>query len=42
MAHAGRAHAETTEEFESIHGDYAEQKLSGNIFMIFFHDSRIR
>ncbi|EED24630.1 nitrate reductase, putative [Talaromyces stipitatus ATCC 10500] len=28
MAHAGRAHADTTEEFESIHDDYAEQKLS--------------
>lgn len=30
MAHAGWAHADTTEEFESIHDDYAEQKLSGN------------
>ncbi|KAF3014890.1 hypothetical protein E8E15_004993 [Penicillium rubens] len=28
MAHAGRAHADTTTEFESIHDDYAEQKLS--------------
>lgn len=36
MAHAGRAHAETTEDFESIHNDYAEQKLSGNIFTISF------
>jgi nitrate reductase (NAD(P)H) len=29
MAHAGKVHAETTEEFESIHDDYAQQKLSG-------------
>ncbi|OJD14182.1 hypothetical protein AJ78_05446 [Emergomyces pasteurianus Ep9510] len=28
MAHAGRAHAATTEEFESVHDDYAQQKLS--------------
>ncbi|KLJ13553.1 nitrate reductase (NADH) [Blastomyces silverae] len=28
MAHAGRVHAETTEEFDSIHDDYAQQKLS--------------
>ncbi|KAJ5982055.1 hypothetical protein N7451_012155 [Penicillium sp. IBT 35674x] len=28
MAHAGRVHADTTDEFESIHDDYAEQKLS--------------
>ncbi|EAS29271.3 nitrate reductase [Coccidioides immitis RS] len=28
MAHAGKVHADTTEEFESIHDDYAEQKLS--------------
>lgn len=31
MAHAGRTHADTTQEFESIHDDYAEQKLSGII-----------
>ncbi|EPS27518.1 hypothetical protein PDE_02461 [Penicillium oxalicum 114-2] len=28
LAHAGKVHAETTEAFESIHDDYAEQKLS--------------
>ncbi|EEP77457.1 hypothetical protein UREG_02306 [Uncinocarpus reesii 1704] len=28
MGHAGKVHADTTEEFESIHDDYAEQKLS--------------
>ncbi|EAW12912.1 putative nitrate reductase [Aspergillus clavatus NRRL 1] len=27
MAHAGRVHQETTDEFESIHDDYAVQKL---------------
>ncbi|RHZ63579.1 putative nitrate reductase [Aspergillus thermomutatus] len=27
MAHAGRVHQETTEEYESIHDDYAVQKL---------------
>lgn len=31
MAHAGNVHADTTDEFESIHDDYAEQKLSGKI-----------
>lgn len=31
MAHAGKVHADTTDEFESIHDDYAEQKLSGKI-----------
>ena len=31
MAHAGKVHADTTEEFESIHDDYAEQKLRGII-----------
>lgn len=31
MAHAGRVHADTTDDFESIHDDYAEQKLSGKI-----------
>lgn len=31
MAHAGIVHADTTGEFESIHDDYAEQKLSGKI-----------
>lgn len=29
MAHAGRVHADTTDEFESIHDDYAQQKLGG-------------
>ena len=29
MAHAGRVHAETTEEFESIHDDFAHEKLQG-------------
>ena len=29
MAHAGRVHADTTDDFESIHDDYAQQKLSG-------------
>ncbi|PGH08836.1 hypothetical protein AJ79_05840 [Helicocarpus griseus UAMH5409] len=28
LAHAGRVHTETTEEFDSIHDDYAQQKLS--------------
>ncbi|KAK2789694.1 hypothetical protein FQN53_001450 [Emmonsiellopsis sp. PD_33] len=28
MAHAGAVHAETTEQFESIHDDYAQKKLS--------------
>ncbi|EEH18251.2 hypothetical protein PABG_00814 [Paracoccidioides brasiliensis Pb03] len=28
LAHAGRVHLETTEEFESIHDDYAQQKLN--------------
>jgi nitrate reductase (NAD(P)H) len=32
MAQAGRAHADTTTEFESIHDEYAEQKLSGIIY----------
>lgn len=30
MAHAGRMHAATTDEFESVHDDYAQQKLEGN------------
>lgn len=29
LAHAGRVHTETTEEFESIHDDYAQKKLQG-------------
>ena len=29
LAHAGRVHIETTEEFESIHDDYAQKKLQG-------------
>lgn len=29
LGHAGKAHASTTDEFNSIHDDYAEQKLSG-------------
>lgn len=29
MSHAGKVIADTTDEFESIHDDYAEQKLSG-------------
>lgn len=32
MAHAGKAVADTTDEFESIHDDYAEKKLSGIVF----------
>ncbi|KAG5297987.1 nitrate reductase [Histoplasma ohiense] len=28
MAHAGKVHAETTEEFDSVHDDYAQKKLS--------------
>ncbi|WEW59680.1 nitrate reductase [Emydomyces testavorans] len=28
LGHAGKVHTETTEEFESIHDDYAEKKLS--------------
>ncbi|KAK2763124.1 hypothetical protein FQN54_009759 [Arachnomyces sp. PD_36] len=28
MGHAGKVHADTTEEFESVHDDYAQQKLS--------------
>lgn len=31
MGHAGKVHADTTEDFESIHDDYAQQKLSGKI-----------
>jgi nitrate reductase (NAD(P)H) len=31
MAHAGKVHVDTTDEFDSIHDDYAEQKLSGKI-----------
>lgn len=31
MNHAGRARADATDEFESIHDDYASQKLSGKI-----------
>lgn len=31
MAHAGKVHFDTTDEFESIHDDYAEHKLSGEI-----------
>lgn len=31
MAHAGKVHVDTTDEFESIHDDYAEQKLSGKM-----------
>lgn len=34
MGHAGRAHADTTEEFESIHDDYAQQKLTGKIHSV--------
>lgn len=29
MAHAGRVHAETTEEYESIHDSYANSRLQG-------------
>ncbi|KAJ5244640.1 hypothetical protein N7489_004736 [Penicillium chrysogenum] len=29
MAHAGKVHVDTTDEFASIHDDYAEKKLSG-------------
>jgi nitrate reductase (NAD(P)H) len=29
LTHAGRVHADTTDEFESVHDDYAQQKLSG-------------
>jgi len=29
MAHAGRVHADTTGEFESIHDDFANSKLQG-------------
>ncbi|KAJ5815359.1 hypothetical protein N7474_007136 [Penicillium riverlandense] len=28
MSHAGRVHVDTTDEFESIHDDYAQQKLN--------------
>lgn len=31
MNHAGRLRADTTDEFESIHDDYAQKKLSGEI-----------
>jgi nitrate reductase (NAD(P)H) len=29
MAHAGRMHQDTTEEFESVHDDFAYDKLRG-------------
>lgn len=29
MTHAGKVHVDTTEEFESVHDDYAQKKLSG-------------
>lgn len=29
MGHAGKVHADTTDEFESIHDDYAQKKLNG-------------
>lgn len=29
MAHAGRVHTETTEEYESIHDEYANERLQG-------------
>ena len=29
MGHAGKVHAETSNEFEGIHDDYAYQKLNG-------------
>ena len=31
LAHAGKVHHETTEEYASIHDDYATKKLQGNI-----------
>lgn len=41
LAHAGRVHADTTDDFESIHDDYAQQKLSGRIHSSSFHGPRI-
>lgn len=32
MPHAGHAHMDTTEEFESIHDSYAQEKLEGSCF----------
>lgn len=40
MAHAGKVHAETTEEYESIHDDFAHQKLNGKRMLspfVFLH-----
>lgn len=33
MSHAGAVHQETTEEFGSIHDDYAYKKLKGKLFL---------
>lgn len=35
MAHAGKVHNDTTDDFMSIHDDYAEQKLSGIVFRFY-------
>jgi cytochrome b involved in lipid metabolism len=38
MGHAGRVHPETTEEYESIHDEFAHQKLNGkkDSLLLFF------
>lgn len=33
LSHAGHAHMETTEEFESIHDSYAQEKLEGGYYI---------
>lgn len=33
MSHAGKVHAETSSEFESIHDGYAYQKLKGKSYL---------
>lgn len=46
LSHAGKVHAETSNEFESIHDGYAYQKLKGKslrpLFMSMLKDSRSR
>ncbi len=34
LGHAGKVHSETSEEFASIHDDYAHQKLNGTLSLI--------
>lgn len=39
LAHAGCVHRATTEEYNSIHDDYAMQKLQGKSFIPYFANS---